>query len=95
MRAFSSIVIQPDGESLDLACKLDHPVFKLRELPIREQYKKALRRVEEKQNPGMHKRKPKQEQSLMNMMVSNKGSSLDMQKQLIQLLLGQKMTKGI
>lgn len=29
------------------------------------------------------------------MMVSNKGSSLDMQKQLIHLLLGQKATKGI
>ena len=40
---FASIVIQPKGAAKDKSYKLDQPVFILRDMPVKEQYKKAMR----------------------------------------------------
>lgn len=39
MNYFSSIVVQPKGTNLNRSCKLDMPVFYLRLMPVKEQYK--------------------------------------------------------
>ena len=77
MLPFSSIMIQPSGPALQRACKLDYPVFTLREQPVRQQYKQAVKKVNKILHPELCDSKPKVEQSISNMMVSNKGSILD------------------
>ena len=47
MEPFSSIVIQPEGISLQRSVKLDIPMFTIRDIPVRLQYKKAKQRVNE------------------------------------------------
>ena len=36
MSQYSSIIIQPSGLSLERSCKLDKPVFTLRDMPVKE-----------------------------------------------------------
>ena len=57
MEAFSSVVIQPEGDSLRKACKLDRPVFTLRDMPVKEQYKKAVKQIEELLHPEIADKK--------------------------------------
>ena len=47
MEPFKSIVIQPTGTALNKSAKLDLPVFTLRELPVKEQYKRALKKIKD------------------------------------------------
>ena len=53
MDAFQSIVIQPEGDSLKKSCQLDNPIFILRDMPVKEQYKKAKKQVEELLHPEL------------------------------------------
>lgn len=53
-------------------------MFTLRDMPVKEQYKRAIRQINEINNPNDKYKKP--EQSMSNMILSNKGTSLDMQK---------------
>ena len=53
MKPFSSIVIQPEGAALERSCKLDIPVFTLRDKPVKVQYKKAMERVNEVLYPDL------------------------------------------
>ena len=46
-------------------------------------------------HPELKNSKPKAEQSINNMMISNKGSSLDQQKQMTQLGLNINWCKGV
>ena len=77
MGHYQSIVIQPSGKSLERSCKLDQPVFTLREKPVKEQYKLALKKINEMLYPEKYFKVKKVEQSISNMMVSNKGTALD------------------
>jgi len=47
MNYFSSIVVQPKGDNLQRSCKLDQPVFFLRDMPVKEQYKAALKKIQQ------------------------------------------------
>ena len=51
MQPFSSIVIQPEGQALIRSRKLDAPVFTLRDMPVKEQYKRAMKKINEVLNP--------------------------------------------
>lgn len=95
MLPFSSILIQPSGQALLRSCKLDQPVFTLREKPVRQQYKQAVAKINHLLHPELAEHKPKVEQSISNMMVSNKGSPLEQQKQMTQLGLNTIWCKGI
>ena len=95
MEAFSSVVIQPEGDSLRKACKLDRPVFTLRDMPVKEQYKKAVKQIEELLHPEIADKKQKQEQSVANMILSTKGSLLDVIKQTTQMGLNIKACRDI
>ena len=77
MEDYGSIVIQPAGQALDQSYKLDHPVFTLRAMPVREQYRKANKKIMEIKHPELIDKKEKT-QSVSNMLISNKGTSLDM-----------------
>ena len=81
MNYFSSIVVQPKGRNLDRSCKLEMPVFYLRLMPVKEQYKQALKKIQEVTNPELVK-KGKPEQSIANMMLSSNGDILQLQKQM-------------
>ena len=70
MDAFQSIVIQPEGDSLKKSCQLDNPIFILRDMPVKEQYKKAKKQVEELLHPELAEKRQKKEQSIANMMLS-------------------------
>ena len=80
MQPFSSIVIQPSGESLNKSYKLNQPIFMLRELPVKEQYKKAMRKINETLYPELLEARKKPEKTVSNMMISNKGEMLDLHK---------------
>ena len=96
LETFKSIVIQPSGQALDQSCSLDLPVFTLRSMPVKEQYKKALEKVNAALHPEQAREKiGKADQSIQNMMLSSKGNSLDMQRQLIELGLNIKACKNI
>ena len=95
MLPFSSILIQPSGQALLRSCKLDQPVFTLREKPVRQQYKQAVAKINHILHPELCDAKPKVEQSISNMMVSNKGSPLDQQKQMTQFGLNINWCKDV
>ena len=80
MEPFSSIVIQPTGHSLNKSVKLEYPIFKLRDKPVKEQYKLAMRKINESLYPELLEAKKKPEKSVSNMMIANKGQMLDLHK---------------
>jgi len=49
-------------------------------LPVKEQYKKALKKIHMVTNPELVQMHSKPEKSIANMMLSSKGSLLDVQK---------------
>ena len=55
-------------------------MFTLRDMPVKEQYKRALRKINETLYPELLEAKKKPEKSVSNMMVSNKGQMLDLHK---------------
>ena len=78
----SAIIVQPKGRDLERSCRLEQPVFFLRDLPVKEQYKKALKKIHMVTNPELVQMHSKPEKSIANMMLSSKGSLLDVQKQI-------------
>ena len=82
MNHFQSIVVQPKGKNLERSAKLDTPVFYLRHMPVKEQYKQALKKIEEVTHPEKFAKDKKPEKSVANMMLSSNGSLLDLQKQM-------------
>jgi len=52
-------------------------VFFLRDMPVRERYKQALRKIYEVISPELLDRHVKPEKSIAQMMLSSKGSMLD------------------
>ena len=95
MQQFKSIVIQPRGDYLGRSCELDHPVFVLREMPVKEHYMQALKKINEVLHPETADKKQKPEQSVANMMLSNKGTSLDLHRQMTKLGLNAKACRNI
>ena len=76
-------VIIPSGQNLVDAAKLDQPMIEFRDTPLREIYKRLLKKVDYVLNPQNREiAKPK---SIFNLMMSAKGSSLDVTKQICQL----------
>ena len=61
MQPFSSIVIQPTGNALDRSFKLNTPVFTLRDMPVKEQYKKGMRKINELYHPELVNKRNKPE----------------------------------
>ena len=55
-------------------------MFTLREMPVKEQYKRAMKKINEILFPELLDKKNKVEQSLSNMMISNKGTPLEQQQ---------------
>ena len=64
----------------------------MREAPVREYQKKIEKRLEEMHNPD-HKPKEKVKQSAHNVMLSSKGTVLDVQRQINQLALNTKQVQ--
>ena len=64
-------------------------------MPVKEQYKKAKKQVEELLHPELADKRQKKEQSIANMMLSQKGTLLDVIKQVAQLSLNVKSCKNI
>ena len=61
LQRHESIVVQPKGKSLERSLHLDQPVFFLRDIPIKEQYKKALKKINAVTCPEKNREKEKPE----------------------------------
>ena len=64
-------------------------------MPVKERYKQALKKIYEVIAPELLDKHVKPEKSIAQMMLSSKGSMLDVQKQMTQLGLNIKMLKSI
>ena len=87
MAPYASTIIQPEGQALMRSYKLERPIFTLRTMPVKEQYKRAIDKVTEALYPGSIPKKEKIEQSIGNIILNNKGTLLDIQKQMTEVKL--------